>query len=703
MGFQQGLSGLNISSKGLDAVGNNIANAGTIGFKAATAQFADVYAAALTGGTVGRAVGQGGSVMNVSQSFTQGNVTSSANPLDLAINGNGFLRFQPSLADATSSYSRNGQLHLDTNGYLVNAQDQFLNAYVSKDGITIDETAAVPIQISSAQLPPRVTGFGNTITAGEGGLKLGINLDVRDKRSAIPEAVTLGAAAAKAAFDTGSGKLYTDVAYEAQQAAETAVLTSDQATAFAKAGEAIAATMTIAAKTVAAGLNDTTLADTAISDFSAAVAAAMAADPASADLTQRPGALIETAAATLNSTINALYPAGSDKINVKATSAYVSAKAAAIKAVDANVAATTSSAALQTAIDDLATANANLAGVDPLDPAAVAAATAAVTTATKAEAAARTKSTSDLNLIAVAAKDAATAAADATAPNMGPTWTSLQKWDFASMNPNMYNYSTSASIFDQRGESHILTMYFVRSGINDGTGEVIGANSWTPHFVIDNKYEIPAVNSLNAATQTAGGTVDFLSGGQLDKSTNSDLWYLDLAKAVNSSGVNVPLTEFPNDLFPAPTFGGGYDLSVNLGSATQFGSGYDVNSLQQDGYSPGRISGMAVDAEGNISARYSNGQTQLQGRVTLSTFQNPNGLVPLGNNMWGQSAGSGPALIGSPNTGAKGTIQSGAVEEANVDLTQELVAMIVLQRSYQANAQTIKTQDSVLQTLVNLR
>ncbi len=89
--------------------------------------------------------------------------------------------------------------------------------------------------------------------------------------------------------------------------------------------------------------------------------------------------------------------------------------------------------------------------------------------------------------------------------------------------------------------------------------------------------------------------------------------------------------------------------------------------------------------------------------MLLASFTNPNGLQPLGNNMWAETAASGQALPGSPGSGNLGVIQSSAVEDSNVDLTAELVNMITAQRVYQANAQTIKTQDQVLQTLVNLR
>ncbi len=115
------------------------------------------------------------------------------------------------------------------------------------------------------------------------------------------------------------------------------------------------------------------------------------------------------------------------------------------------------------------------------------------------------------------------------------------------------------------------------------------------------------------------------------------------------------------------------------------------------------VSAAALSQDGTILGRYSNGETRPQGQVVLANFASPNGLQPLGQNLYAETSASGQPLVGAPQTGNLGTLQSGAVEDSNVDLTAELVDMITAQRVYQANAQTIKTQDAILQTLVNLR
>ena len=151
--------------------------------------------------------------------------------------------------------------------------------------------------------------------------------------------------------------------------------------------------------------------------------------------------------------------------------------------------------------------------------------------------------------------------------------------------------------------------------------------------------------------------------------------------------------------FAAPVW---MSRSVRI-ETTQFGSQFGVNTLTQDGYSSGQLSGFSIGSDGLIQGRYTNGQSRTLGEFLLANFPNPTGLQSIGNNAWNETAASGQPVPGAPGSGNLGVLQSGAVEESNVDLTAELVDMITAQRVYQANAQTIKTQDQVLQTLVNLR
>lgn len=143
--------------------------------------------------------------------------------------------------------------------------------------------------------------------------------------------------------------------------------------------------------------------------------------------------------------------------------------------------------------------------------------------------------------------------------------------------------------------------------------------------------------------------------------------------------------------------------TLDISKVSQGGSAFSVSNLTQDGYAPGELTGISIGETGVITTRYSNGQTQFKGKIALTDFRNVQGLQPLGNNAWAATYSSGDPVQGEPGAGRFGGLRSGALEESNVDLTSELVNMMTAQRTYQANAQTIKTQDQIMSTLVNLR
>jgi len=147
----------------------------------------------------------------------------------------------------------------------------------------------------------------------------------------------------------------------------------------------------------------------------------------------------------------------------------------------------------------------------------------------------------------------------------------------------------------------------------------------------------------------------------------------------------------------------GPDEETGLSGSTQRQGEYAVTDLVDNGYGRGTLTGFSFDKEGILSAVYSNGQIKQTAQVVLTSFRNPQGLVAVGGNVWTEGDDTGAKFEGVPGTGNLGEISAGALEESNVDLTAELVSLITAQRTYQANAQTIKTQDQVLQTFVNMR
>ena len=156
---------------------------------------------------------------------------------------------------------------------------------------------------------------------------------------------------------------------------------------------------------------------------------------------------------------------------------------------------------------------------------------------------------------------------------------------------------------------------------------------------------------------------------------------------------------------PGGTLGtgaGNLTLTTDYTNTTQFGGDFSVNSLSQNGYASGRLSGIDVDQEGTVFARFTNGQSTALGQMALANFANPQGLRQLGDTNWGATFESGSVLLGKPGTGSLGLLQSGALEASNVDISTQLVNLITAQRNFQANAKVITTADAVTQTIINI-
>ena len=418
MGFQQGLSGLNASSKSLEVIGNNIANANTYGSKSSRAEFADVYAGALGGG---KAVGIGVTLAKVSQEFTQGSLSTTGNPLDLAINGNGF--FQVADKSGTTAYTRNGAFKVDRDGFVENDQGQRLIGFPADATGAIIPGLTSPLQMPTAGITPGVTST----------MKVEANLDAR-----LPAKVQ-----------------------------------------------------------------------------------------------------------TVGSPI-----------------------------------------------------------------------------------------------------------------------------DFA--DPGTYNNATSVTVYDAKGQDVALTYYFQKAATD--TWNVYVAANGTP-------------------IKTAGGnpapstTIAFPSNGSAPTAPVGTV-SLDIPSVTNAAGaLTVPIT----------------GIALNVAGTTQYGSQFGVTAMQQNGYGAGQLTSAQFEGNGVFTAYYSNGQSKAVGQVAIANFRNPQGLTPTGGNGWSQSFVSGDPIIGVPGEANLGIPQAGALEDSNIDMTAQLVDMITAQRFYQANAQTIKTQDQILQTIVNLR
>jgi flagellar hook protein FlgE len=247
-------------------------------------------------------------------------------------------------------------------------------------------------------------------------------------------------------------------------------------------------------------------------------------------------------------------------------------------------------------------------------------------------------------------------------------------------------YGTSLNVFDAQGVATSANFYFEKDA---------AANTWNIYQGLDDPNATPAV------VQPILATLVFDDTGKLTAPTPT---ITTTGPNIGKFGITIASpttlgTSNPND---ADGFLDG-PLDIVLDGVTQFGAAFAVSNLTQDGYTAGELTSLSIGENGVITTRYSNGQTQFGGQVTLADFRNVQGLTPLGGNAWAANFASGDPVQGAPSNGKFGALRSGALEESNVDLTAELVNMMTAQRAYQANAQTIKTQDQVMSTLVNLK
>ncbi|MEM7363537.1 MAG: flagellar hook protein FlgE [Pseudomonadota bacterium] len=237
-----------------------------------------------------------------------------------------------------------------------------------------------------------------------------------------------------------------------------------------------------------------------------------------------------------------------------------------------------------------------------------------------------------------------------------------------SPDPSMFNASTSMTIFDGQGVPHALGLFFAKTAT---------PNEWDVHAMID-------------GVSVAGpDTVTFDPNGQFPTAS--------LPVDISIAGWT-PLNEDGTVSGSAVQ-----SLTVDISNATQLGSAFAVSSVTQDGFSSGQLRGVEIDSSGIMFARYTNGQSRPFAQVSMANFSNPNGLQAIGDTSWSETAASGAAVVTGAGTSGLGVIQSGALEDSNVELTEQLVQMIVAQRNFQANAQTIQTEDAITQTIINLR
>lgn len=269
---------------------------------------------------------------------------------------------------------------------------------------------------------------------------------------------------------------------------------------------------------------------------------------------------------------------------------------------------------------------------------------------------------------------------------------------FNPLDQRTYNHATSTTVYDSLGNSHELTQFYVKQ---PSPGNGVGQSEWSVYLQIDGELVGGTDSDPYTALFDQDGNLDSINGDP-----NGEIIVTDwVPKDPNGdpNGADGPPADPNAVVSPIPEPPTSSAFVIDLSDTTQYGAAFGVNDQQQNGYTTGRLSGLDVSDEGVIFARYTNGQSNELGQVALATFSNTDGLSPVGDTAWVETFESGQPVVGKPNTGTLGAIASSSVEESNVDLSEELVNLIIAQRNYQANAKTIETSDAVTQTIINLR
>lgn len=241
---------------------------------------------------------------------------------------------------------------------------------------------------------------------------------------------------------------------------------------------------------------------------------------------------------------------------------------------------------------------------------------------------------------------------------------------FDPLDSSTYSNQTSATIYDSLGVSHKLTTYFVAGAATPPTRD------WTAYHYITDDPQNPV------SVDTTPATLTFDSIGKLITPATGQVQLANYVTGTSAADITA---------------------KIDYSGSTQLSSTFSVNALKQDGLAAGKLTGVAIDDAGVIFARFSNGSSTPLGQVALTRFANPQGLTKLGDTSWAQSSASGAPIPGHAGEGNFGLIQSGALEQSNVDLSAQLVNLIVAQQAYQANSQTISTENSIMQTILNIR
>ncbi|OZA97420.1 MAG: hypothetical protein B7X52_02895 [Thiotrichales bacterium 34-46-19] len=643
------LTGINSASTGLGVISNNISNAQTIGFKSSRAEFADLFYGAQNN------PGTGARTQAVTQNFSQGAVNDTGNQLDLAISGNGLFILEDISGRYEAVYTRNGSFKLDKEGFITDQMGNKLQGF-NKDGVlstpdtNIYQTVLGSLNIGELNKVPKETSQVN----------FDMNLNGQDPVTYTTTSTGVKQSASGVLFDINTLK---NQQYDGAPNYSTSKVIYDSlggqhrmTVNYYKAAVNPPGTYSAAAPANTVNYsNETTdwYAQYIMEDYDPATntyfksgsgqdAATNGANNTTAyTATQTAITAFGTPATAADAgTAAATFVTGMFGSSGAATAAQIAAADAAAQAAFTTGGAT---AALQATLDFARSQGLQFATTDTADSTRLALLFGNPTTALEASNAARNAALA-MGLTQQQASQSASAAQTAFTANDDASRLASFNAAFgaAGVTPSIPDSVVQAYRFDSQGKLLDFNP--------DGNFSQISGNLTPPAKI--------------AAPQS---------------------WYFDQPNTAGIVGVSEALT-FESDL-------------TNF---TQYAGAYNIRGVTQDGYAAGDLVNVQVNKDGTIEAQYSNGRSDTVAKLALANFSDQQGMQKLGNQMWAETAASGPRQLGNPQASGFGTIQAGALEYSNVDVTGELVNMIFMQKMYQASAQVISTDKTLTQTILQL-
>jgi flagellar hook protein FlgE len=758
MPFNVALTGIRAASVDLEVTGNNIANASTTGYKQSRVEFADLYANSYLG--IGsNPVGDGVRVQNIRQQFSQGNIAFTDNGLDLAINGNGFFILDDS--NGGQLYSRAGAFSVNKDGFVVNSSASRLQGFPANDQGVLSGVLG-DLVVNTTNLPPvrttAVTAEINLDATEEVLVERGETVTSDGSEVGIVTTGTLNGYAGQTLTVTLPDGTTTDIVVAANSEA-SAIASQLNALEGIEAAATTQATIPAAGYANASGTmqitidgvpfngyTDLTGLGNAINNSPSLVGITATLSNGDLIISSNRGNDLQFNFNSADSVIlNASNTAGSlggtpVEIAGIANASGTLALTIEVPGVGGPVSFTASSTSLSSLAGDINTAiatntaltNAGITAtynagppetIDLANPSGArlnidfsGASTDSLTLNTadsfqvSGSAGAQSLSNSTtMNVTQATVGGAVTLTLDdgvaiaSTGSNIFATFsgTPFVNNVFDPTDEKTYNHATSTTIYDSLGNPHVMTMYYVKEP-RVGTDPT---SLWTMYVKIDGRDVGDPLTPGGDATSASYSLV-FDEFGVVN-STLSDEILISNWQPVDAdgtpNGADGPLNVVGGGILPVALPPNSSNFAVDLSNATQFGGPFAVNDLAQNGFSTGRLIGLDVEDTGNIFARYTNGESQVLGQVALANFNDVNGLAPVGESSWVETFSSGNPIIGAPGTAALGVIRASSLEESNVELSEQLVNLIIAQRNYQANAKTIESANTVTQTIINLR